>query len=60
LYLRGTERMKDPYSGESERYAARHHWTDGFGNYRSSDDPSFNPNIGAGGGMTWQRMESAQ
>jgi hypothetical protein len=60
LYIRGTERLKDPYWGESEQsYHRRYHWTDGSGNYRSSNDPSFNPNIGAGGGPTWQRMEPA-
>lgn len=60
LYLRGTERMEDPYWGESEQsYHQRHHWTDGHGNYRSSDDPTFDPNVGAGGGVTWQRMEPA-
>lgn len=60
-YIRGTERMKDPYWGESERpYSQRYHWTDGSGNYRSSNDASFNPNIGAGGGPTWQRMEPAR
>jgi hypothetical protein len=60
LYIRGTERMKDPYRGESEQsYQQRYHWTDGSGNYRSSNDPSFNPNVGVGGGVTWQRMEPA-
>ena len=58
LYIRGTERMKDPYRGESEQsYQQRYHWTDGAGNYRSSNDATYNPNIGAGGGPTWQRME---
>jgi hypothetical protein len=60
-YLRGTERMKDPYWGESERSSLqRYHWTDGSGNYRSSNDASFNPNIGTGGGVNWQRMEPAR
>jgi len=60
LYIRGTERMKDPYWGESEQsYNQRYHWTDGQGNYKSSNDSTYNPNIGAGGGPTWQRMESA-
>jgi hypothetical protein len=60
-YLRGTERMKDPYWGESEQsYNQRYHWTDGHGNYRSSNDSTFNPNVGAGGGVTWQRMEPAR
>ncbi len=60
-YIRGTEKMKDPYWGESEQSSAsRYHWTDGSGNYRSSNDPGFNPNIGTGGGVTWQRMEPAR
>jgi len=59
-YIRGTERMKDPYWGESEQsYQQQYHWTDGYGNYRSSNDPSYNPNVGAGGGPTWQQMEPA-
>lgn len=57
-YIRGVERMQDPYWGESEQsYNERYHWTDGHGNYRSSNDSGYNPNIGAGGGPTWQRME---
>ena len=53
--------MKDPYWGESEQsYLQRYHWTDGSGNYRSSNDAGFNPNVGAGGGVTWQRMEPAR
>lgn len=60
-YIRGTERMKDPYWGESDRsYHQRYHWTDGQGNYRSSNDSTFNPNVGAGGGPTWQRMDPAR
>jgi hypothetical protein len=60
-YLRGTERMQDPYWGTSDRsYLNKYHWTDGSGNYRSSNDASFNPNVGAGGGVTWQRMEPAR
>src|SRR5262249_55685596 len=60
LYIRGTQRMQDPYWGESEQvYAQRYHWTDGYGNYRSSNDPSYNPNIGAGSGPTWQLMQPA-
>ena len=60
-YIRGVERMKDPYWGESDRsYHQRYHWTDGHGNYKSSNDSGFNPNLGAGGGVTWQRMEPAR
>ena len=60
-YLRGTETMQDPYWGTSERsYLNRYHWTDGSGNYRSSNDATFNPNVGTGGGVNWQRMEPAR
>jgi rhodanese-related sulfurtransferase len=59
-YMRGTTRMEDPYWGTSERDSNySHHWTDGQGNYRASNDASFNPNIG-GGGPNWQRMEPAR
>jgi hypothetical protein len=60
-YIRGVETMKDPYWGTSQQSSMNsHHWTDGQGNYRSSNDPSFNPNIGGGSGPTWQRMEPAR
>jgi hypothetical protein len=60
-YIRGTTRMSDPYWGTSERDSNySYHWTDGQGNYRASNDAGFNPNIGAGGGPNWQRMEPAR
>jgi hypothetical protein len=60
-YIRGVETMKDPYWGTSQQsYNQKYHWTDGQGNYRSSNDSGFNPNVGAGGGATWQKMEPAR
>lgn len=60
-YIRGTTRMSDPYWGTSDQDSRyNHHWTDGQGNYRASNDPSFNPNVGAGGGASWQRMDTAR
>lgn len=60
-YLRGIERTQDPYWGESEHsYNQQYHWTDGQGSYRHSNDPAYDPNVGAGGGPTWQRMEPAR
>jgi hypothetical protein len=60
-YIRGTQRMSDPYWGESEQSnQQRYHWTDGYGNYRSSNDATFNPNIGGGGGVNWQLMNPAR
>ena len=60
-YIRGVETMKDPYWGTSQQsYNQKYHWTDGQGNYRSSNDSTFNPNVGAGSGPTWQKMEPAR
>lgn len=57
-YMRGVETMKDPYWGTSQQsYQQKYHWTDGQGNYRSSNDSGFNPNVGAGGGASWKKME---
>jgi hypothetical protein len=50
--------MSDPYWGSSDRDSQySHHWTDGQGNYRASNDPAFNPNVGGASGATWQRMQ---
>jgi hypothetical protein len=60
-YIRGVERVSNPYGGESEVSPQnRYHWTDGSGNYRGSNDPGFNPNVSSGGGTSWQRMEPRQ
>jgi len=57
-YIRGTERMEDPYWGTSEQsYSNQYHWTDGFGNYQHSNDSTFNPNIGST--QNWERMKPA-
>jgi hypothetical protein len=57
-YIRGTERMQDPYYGTSEQsYTNKYHWTDGFGNYQHSNDANFNPNNGSN--TNWQRMQPA-
>ena len=54
-YIRGTERMEDPYWGTSEHsYNNQYHWTDGYGNYQHSNDPTFDPNINSN--QNWQRM----
>ena len=58
-YIRGTERMEDPYWGTSEHsYSNQYHWTDGFGNYQHSNDSTFDPNIGSN--QNWQRMKPAK
>ena len=57
-YIRGTERMQDPYWGTSEHsYTNKYHWTDGNGNYQHSNDAGFNPNAASNG--NWQLMQSA-
>ncbi|MBK9063559.1 MAG: hypothetical protein IPL89_10245 [Acidobacteria bacterium] len=58
-YIRGTERMQDPYWGTSEHsYTEKYHWTDGQGGYQHSNDAGFNPN--AGGTGNWQLMQPAK
>lgn len=58
-YIRGTERMQDPYWGTSEHsYTEKYHWTDGQGGYRHSNDAGFNPNVGGTG--NWQLMQPAK
>jgi hypothetical protein len=55
-YMRGTERVQDPYWGTSEQsYTNKYHWTDGQGNYQHSNDAGFNPNIGSN--QNWQIMQ---
>lgn len=57
-YIRGTEKMNDPYWGTSEQsYTSSYHWTDGQGNYQNTNDPSFNPNINAN--VNWTLMTPA-
>ncbi|MFF0488626.1 hypothetical protein ACFYTQ_06350 [Nocardia sp. NPDC004068] len=34
-------------------------WSDGQGDYVLSEDPSYDPNVGAGPGPTWQRLRKA-
>jgi hypothetical protein len=58
-YIRGTEKMADPYWGTSERsYNSQYHWTDGYGNYHDSNDPTFDPNKHSN--VNWQQMQPAK
>jgi len=51
--------VKDPYYGTSQHSSTdQYHWTDGYGSYRHSNDPSGDPNRTEIG--TWQRMEQAR
>jgi len=54
-YIRGVETVDDPYYGTSQHSSTEsYHWTDGYGTYRNSSDPSYNPNQSESSG--WQLM----
>ena len=54
--IRGVETYEDPYWGESQHSSDYDYvWTDGFGNYQSTNDALFDPNIG--GTVNWQVMK---
>jgi hypothetical protein len=58
-YIRGVETMNDPNTGTSQHSLnEQYHWTDGYGNYRNSNDASYNPNHNENG--DWQLMTPAQ
>ncbi len=58
-YIRGVETMNDPDTGTSQHsFLEKYHWTDGYGNYRNSNDASYNPNHAENG--DWQLMTPAQ
>jgi hypothetical protein len=58
-YIRGVETDEDPYYGTSQHsYNESYHWTDGYGNYRNSNDPAYNPNQNENG--SWQLMPAVQ
>jgi hypothetical protein len=58
-YIRGVETMNDPVTGTSQHsFLEQYHWTDGYGNYRNSNDASYDPNHAENG--NWQLMTPAQ
>ena len=60
--LRNVDTMNDPSTGDTKEVSnlgGYNHFTDGFGNYRTYDDPNATPeNQGENG--SWQRMTPAQ
>lgn len=58
--IRGVEDYYDPGVGHNVELPNGYQdaWTNKQGEYIVSDDPNFNPNIGAT--MTWEKMEKAQ
>lgn len=58
-YIRGVETTDDPYWGTSQHSSnEQYHWTDGYGSYRNSNDPSYDPNRKGNG--NWQLMPAAR
>jgi hypothetical protein len=54
-YVRGVDTTDDPYWGTSQHSSSeQYHWTDGYGSYRNSNDPSYDPNQHETGG--WVQM----
>jgi hypothetical protein len=59
--IRGVNTLNDPSTGGTTQLSnlGQYHFTDGFGNYRTSDDPNYTPEK-AGEVGTWQLMTLAQ
>ena len=58
-YIRGVDTVNDPYYGTSQHAATeQYHWTDGYGTYRNSNDPSYDANRSEVG--NWQLMTPAR
>jgi hypothetical protein len=54
-YVRGVDTVDDPVYGTSQHDSAQqYHWTDGYGNYRNTNDASADPNRSEVG--QWQLM----
>ena len=52
-YIRGVDTLDDPYYGTTQlSNLHQFHWTDGFGTYRSTNDPNYNPNQSEVGNWT--------
>ena len=59
--IRGVDTVNDPSTGGTTQLSnlGQYHFTDGFGNYRTSDDPNYTPEK-AGEVGSWQVMTTAQ
>ena len=56
-YVRGVDTVDDPYYGTSQQSSnQQYHWTDGYGSYRNTNDPSYDPNQHENG--DWQLMKA--
>lgn len=55
-YIRGVVTLDDPYYGTAQLDQTQSaHWTDGYGSYRSTNDPTFDPNQTEAGNWTLMR-----
>jgi Cysteine rich repeat len=59
--IRGVDTVNDPSTGGTTQLSnlGQYHFTDGFGNYRTTDDPNYTPEK-AGEVGTWTAMTPAQ
>ncbi|HEY6763347.1 MAG TPA: cysteine rich repeat-containing protein [Candidatus Sulfotelmatobacter sp.] len=59
--IRGVDTVNDPSTGGTTQLSnlGQYHFTDGFGNYRTTDDPNYTPEK-AGEVGTWTQMTAAQ
>ncbi|HEX4488446.1 MAG TPA: cysteine rich repeat-containing protein [Terriglobales bacterium] len=59
--IRGVDTVNDPSTGGTTQLsnAGQYHFTDGFGNYRTTDDANYTPEQ-AGEVGSWTRMSEAQ
>jgi hypothetical protein len=58
--IRGVDTVNDPSNGGTTQLSnlGQYHFTDGFGNYRTTDDPNYTPEK-AGEVGTWTQMTAA-
>jgi hypothetical protein len=57
--IRGVDTTEDPMYGTSQHsFMEQYHWTDGYGNYRNTNDPNYNPSQNESG--NWQLMPEAK
>ena len=57
--IRGVDTLNDPNGGTTQlSNLGQYHFTDGFGNYRTSDDPNYTPEK-AGEVGSWSQMTTA-
>ncbi|MGA8672380.1 MAG: cysteine rich repeat-containing protein [Terracidiphilus sp.] len=58
--IRGVDTVNDPSTGGTTQLSnlGQYHFTDGFGNYRTTDDPNYTPEK-AGEVGTWTQMTTA-